>query len=164
MNQRAQIYTVIGCILGVVVVFWMGYGMAISINGSKGFRLPDGDYDAGMKAFIELGCSNCHSVFEEADFARPSEYEDLLVPLGGKVHVVRAYGDLVTAIIHPSESIRPDIQKRYVDVEGRSMMPDLTTQMTTRQMIDIVTYLHPHYEVVLPDYPINYYPYNGVLP
>ncbi len=44
-------------------------------------------------------------------------------------------------------------------------MPDLTRQMTTRQLIDLVTYLEDKYRVVLPDYPTNYYPYGlDVIP
>ncbi|MFO7726582.1 MAG: hypothetical protein R6V45_13680, partial [Oceanipulchritudo sp.] len=75
------------------------------------------------------------------------------------------YGELVTAIIHPSESIRPDVRRTLVDEEGNSIMPDLTRQMTTRQLIDLVTYLEDKYRVVLPDYPTNYYPYGlDVIP
>lgn len=164
MKQRTQIYTVIGCLVGIVLIFLIGFQTARSCSGSKGFRMPDGDYEAGLEAFITLGCSNCHSVSGKEDFARPSEYDDLLVPLGGSVYVVKTYGELVTAIIHPSESIRRDVNDRYVDVEGRSLMPDLTQSMTTRQMIDIVEFLLPHYEVAVPDYPANYYPYTSPMP
>ena len=161
MNQRARFYTVIGFVIGIILIFWFGFGMARYSCGAKGFRLPPGDAGEGLVAFIELGCSNCHSVEGEEAFARTEEYEGLLVPLGGKVRVVKTYGELVTSIIHPSESIRPDINKQYVDVEGRSLMPDLTAKMTTRQLINIVTYLEGHYELLVPEYPANYYPYGG---
>jgi mono/diheme cytochrome c family protein len=114
---------------------------------------------AGKTAFVELQCANCHSVFGEAEFARPPEYAGLVVPLGGEVRVVKTYGELVTAIIHPSESIRPDVHKQYVDAAGNSIMPDYTGRMTTRQLIDIAAYLQQHYEVVIPQQPTNYYPY-----
>ena len=38
-------------------------------------------------------------------------------------------------------------------------MPDYTNTMTTRQLIDLVSYLQDHYKVVIPEQPINYYPY-----
>lgn len=164
MTQRGKFYSFIGCVIGIVLVFFLGFQTARNCDEARGFRLPDGDYDAGAEAFIALGCSNCHSVSGEADFQRPSEYAELVVPLGGTFNVVTTYGELVTAIIHPSESIRPDINDRYVDVEGRSLMPDLTRVMTTRQMIDIVEYLLPHYQVVVPEYPTNYYSYNTPMP
>ena len=164
MTQRAKFYSFIGILAGITLVFILGFQTGRNCDESRGFRLPEGNYDAGLEAFIALGCSNCHSVSGEDDFQRPSEYADLVVPLGGTYNVVKTYGELVTAIIHPSESIRPDVHGRYVDVEGRSLMPDLTQSMTTRQMIDIVDYLLPHYEVIVPEYPANYYTFNSPIP
>jgi sulfur-oxidizing protein SoxX len=125
--------------------------------------LPAGNYEAGLAAFVELGCSSCHSVAGLSEFDRPAEYEGLLVPLGGELRIVKTYGELVTAIIHPTESIRPDIYKQYVDINGKSLMPDLTWQMSARQVIDMVAFLEEHYEVMTPEYPANYYPYGGAV-
>ncbi|HSH09707.1 MAG TPA: hypothetical protein VK995_04930 [Oceanipulchritudo sp.] len=146
-------------IVGLVVVFFLGYSLRLGSNQARGFSLPPGDSAAGYQAFVDLRCSNCHSVFGEEAFSRPPEYADLLVPLGGEVRVVKTYGELVTAIIHPSESIRPDVHRKYVTLEGKSIMPDYTNLMTTRQLIDLVTYLQEHYKVVIPQQPTNYYPY-----
>jgi hypothetical protein len=85
--------------------------------------------------------------------------EGLDVHLGGQVRMVKTYGELVTAIIHPDESIRPDVMKKYDLPDGKTLMPDYTSKMTTRQMIDLVTFLQSHYEVAVPEYPSNYYPY-----
>lgn len=162
MKQRAQFYAAIGFVLGFIFVFWIGWTLSRSLSDARGFRLPAGDSTAGAVTFVELGCSNCHTVYGVSDFDRPPQYNDLLVQLGGQVRVVKSYGELVTAIIHPSETIREEVGKRYVDIEGNSLMPDLTKQMTTRELIDLVSFLEAHYEVTLPEYPSNYhYPYGG---
>lgn len=152
----------------LVLAFLIGFGTALRTtthDPARGFRLPPGDDDAGMEAFVELGCVSCHSVKNSTRFPLPASPADWHVMLGGEVGVIKTYGELVTAIIHPSESIRPDVRRTLVDEEGKSIMPDLTGQMTTRQLIDLVTYLQHEYEVVLPDYPINYYPYSlDVIP
>jgi hypothetical protein len=145
-----------------VLVFLIGYntGMRMGIEDpGRGFRLPPGDREAGIAAFGELGCMQCHSVHNSREFPLPEEPQAWHVTLGGTVGRVKTYGELVTAIIHPSASIRPDVRETLVDSEGRSIMPDLTRKMTTRQMIDLATYLQGEYKVVLPEYPSNYYPY-----
>jgi hypothetical protein len=157
--MKRTIAIVAGVGLLILMVFWAGYGVGGHQGEARGFRLPTGDSEAGLKAFVDLGCYNCHSVAGEAEFERPPEYEGLIVPLGGKVRVVKTYGELVTAIIHPKESIRPDEYDKYVDESGESLMPDLTAVMKTRELIDLVTYLQDHYEVVIPRYPSNYNPY-----
>ena len=161
MKERSVFYAAIGLVVGALLIFWLGWSLARNSTGATGFRLPDGDSAQGAIAFVELGCSNCHSVYGLAEFDRPAEYQDLLVELGGQIRVGKTYGELVTSIIHPSESIREDVGKRYVDVNGNSLMPDLTTQMTTRELIDLVAFLEAHYEIVMPSFPSNYYPYQG---
>jgi hypothetical protein len=151
MKQRAQFYAAIGFALGFILVFWIGWTLSLNLNEARGFRLPAGDATVGAVTFVEVGCSNCHSVYGVSE-----------VQLGGQVRMVKSYGELVTAIIHPSETIREEVGKRYVDMEGNSLMPDLTKQMTTRELIDLVSFLEAHYEVMLPEYPSNYhYPYGG---
>ena len=76
---------------------------------------------------------------------------DLMVPLGGALHKVKTYGQLATAIIHPSESILK-ADDRYVDTSGNSLMSNYSTVMTVQQMTDIITFLQEHYEIVKPAY------------
>lgn len=150
-------------ILGLAVAYWAGYNTSETLQryeGVAGFRLPPGDTENGMAAFARLGCVACHSVSGSEAYPTPEEPVAHHVVLGGRVHVVKTYGELVTAIIHPSESIRPDVRTTLVDEQGRSIMPDLTGRMTTRQLIDLVTWLEDQYEVTIPEYPRNYYPYD----
>lgn len=167
-NQIKPVPILLTSALALLVAFLIGYGTAlrtVTHDPAKGFRLPPGDVEAGMEAFAELGCVSCHSVKNSTRFPLPESPAEWHVMLGGEVGVIKTYGELVTAIIHPSESIRPDVRRSLVNEEGNSIMPDLTRQMTTRQMIDIVTYLQPEYKVVLPDFPTNYYPYSlDVMP
>jgi sulfur-oxidizing protein SoxX len=147
---------------GLVLVFWMGYCASMRVMRYEevaGFRLPPGDALAGEHAFHELGCAQCHSVSGSTVYRRPADASELHVVLGGPVHVVKTYGELVTAIIHPDESIRPDVLRKMAEEDPHTPMPDLTRKMTTRQMIDLVTYLQAQYKVQLPEYPRNYYPY-----
>lgn len=147
---------------GLVLIFWMGYCTSMRVMRYEqvaGFRLPPGDALAGEHAFHELGCASCHSVAGSKVYPKPADPNAFHVVLGGPVHVVKTYGELVTAIIHPDESIRPDVLKKMAEADPHTPMPDLTRKMTTRQMIDLVTYLQGQYRVELPEYPRNYYPY-----
>lgn len=164
MKKSTQNVVVAGLLIavGLILVFWLGFSSAMQVvrhEQSAGFRLPPGSTEGGKTAFAELGCVNCHSVAGSAEFTGPTDPEQLHVVLGGEVRVVKTYGELVTAIIHPNESIRPDVREKLLDPEGNSIMPDLTRQMTTRQMIDLATYLQGQYKVALPRYPTNFYPY-----
>lgn len=149
-------------IVGIILVFWLGYTTSrnvLNMDEAAGFRLPPGDEEAGKVAFVELGCINCHSVAGSEQFPETDEPGKLHIVLGGEVRLPKTYGELVTAVIHPEESIRPELRKQIMEQNGGALMPDLTQQMTTRQMIDIVTWLQHQYKVILPEYPSNYYPY-----
>jgi mono/diheme cytochrome c family protein len=125
-----------------------------------GYRIPAGDPEQGELAFEELNCIRCHTVQGVDRFAvdRPDEY-GLTVALGGKVNRVKTYGELITAIVHPSGYIRPDIRRMYDLPEGESPMPDYSTAMTTGQLRDLASFLEQHYEVRMPEPPVNYSPY-----
>ena len=132
-------------------------GQRLSMD--EGFRMPEGDATAGAEAFAQLQCAQCHTVDGVDRFSVVAIQDGLDVHLGGEVRVVKSYGELVTAIIHPNESIRPDVLRRYDLPGGKTLMPDYTGKMTTRQLVDLVTFLQEHYEVAIPEYPSNYYPY-----
>ena len=149
-------------VIGVIFVFWVGYTTSrnvMSMDEAAGFRLPSGDAEAGKAAFRELQCMSCHSVAGSEEFPVVDESGKMHVVLGGEVRLRKTYGELVTGVIHPMESISPAYRKELMGKTGVTLMPDLTRQMTTRQMIDIVTWLQEQYQVVLPEYPSNYYPY-----
>jgi mono/diheme cytochrome c family protein len=164
MKNSTMVIALLAVLLGLFIVLNIMTSPGPGGYQEKGFRLPPGDALAGEEAFAALNCAECHTVYESARFDTLPEDQNLHVELGGEVHVVKSYGELVTAIIHPSESIRKDEYAKYVDADGNSTMPDLTNQMTTRQLIDLVTYLQEHYDVVLPELPDNYYPNTYGMP
>ena len=129
------------------------FGCSPGPKSSSGFRLPDGDVEAGKAAFVEAGCLSCHAVegveFEDATSGA------LEVRLGGKVRRVRTYGELVTAIINPSHDIASKAEGAVTE-DGASAMPDYNETMTVQQMIDMVAFLQSTYEKYLPQ---DYDPY-----
>jgi hypothetical protein len=114
-----------------------------------GFRLPDGDAAAGRQAFVALGCNACHEVA-----GVPIEYLEGIahVQLGGKTTHLRTYGELVTSIINPSHKIAPRHREAGAVLEGESVMTYLYLNqiMTVQELVDLVAFLQPTYDVVPP--------------
>ena len=158
-QNRRGVAILILALLFLVSLFMNLVQLGQRMSMDVGFRMPAGEEMAGQEAFASLDCTRCHTVVGVDRFSEVDVDQGLEVPLGGPVHVVKTYGELVTAIIHPDESIRPDVMQKYDLENGLSLMPDYTTRMTTRQMIDLVTFLENHYQVEKPDFPSNYYPY-----
>ena len=147
-------------LLAFVAILLLGNILMRSVNVGKespaGFVLPLGDAEQGKQAFVELSCVNCHSV-EGVVFADvPMDQPKPFVALGGEKAKVTTYGQLVTAIIHPSEGIL-DQNPYFADPEGASLMPNLRETMTVQQMADLVSFLTEHYSVRIPDYESMYY-------
>jgi hypothetical protein len=118
-------------------------------ESSFGFRLPDGDAAAGRQAFVELRCNSCHEVS-----GVPIEYLGGIarVPLGGKTTRVRTYGELVTSIINPSHKIAPPYRDGGATAAGESLMSYayLNEVVTVQQLVDLVAFLQPTYQVEQP--------------
>lgn len=115
-------------------------------KSSEGFRLPDGDAKKGEQAFLDLKCNRCHAV-EGVELPAPRVFK---LTLGGETARVKTYGELVTSIINPSHVLSEEYKKQLVDAK-ESPMPDLTQDMSARQVIDLVAFLQPHYK--LPETP-----------
>jgi sulfur-oxidizing protein SoxX len=130
---------------------------ACSPESPYGFRLPDGDAAAGRQAFVDLRCNSCHEVIGVA-----IEYREGLahVTLGGRTTRVKTYGELVTSIINPSHKIAPLHRDDGALPDGQSIMSAayLNDVMTVRQLVDLVAFLQPTYEVVQPP-PTTWYIY-----
>lgn len=130
---------------------------ACSAESPFGFRLPDGDAVAGRQAFLDLRCNSCHEVRDVA-----VEYREGLahVTLGGETTRVKTYGELVTSIINPSHRIAPP-NRDAVLPGGQSIMSAayLNEVMTVQQLVDLVAFLQPTYEVVPPPVPARWYVY-----
>lgn len=138
-------------LVAVVALLVAGCGK----TSSFGFRLPDGNADAGQAAFADLGCGQCHTIAG----SESSTDDARTVVLGGEVKRVRTYGELVTSIINPSHKISGDTLDPALLIDGRSAMESvgLNEVMSVAQLVDLVAYLQPLYEVPTPDYdPYDY--------
>jgi sulfur-oxidizing protein SoxX len=123
----------------------------------KGFRLPDGDPIAGREAFVYMHCNQCHTIVGEELPAIPMA-DPPFVELGGPVTRVKTYGELVTAIINPSHKLAEGYPEDLVAVDGVSKMYVYNGYMTVQELIDIVMFLQPHYDVVVPEFHYRVYP------
>lgn len=151
-------------IVGILLIFLAGhstgYRSAMQAD-ARGFQLPPGDVEAGKAVFESYGCQQCHTVRGSREFAIPTNTEAAHIMLGGRVRVMKPCGELVTSIIDPQESVKPDAPDEMLGPEGQSTMPDLTARMTTRELADLVAFLRSHYEIEVAEYPDGrpYYPY-----
>ena len=127
-------------------------------TSGAGFRLPDGDPEAGAATFVALQCNSCH-VISNYELPPPAEKGPVEVTLGGEVTRVRTYGELVTSIINPSHKLVRWYPKEQVSRDGKSLMPLFNDRMTVRQLINLVAFLQPHYDVVVPRYEYPEYQY-----
>lgn len=118
-------------------------------KSGRGFVFPEGDMARGQKAFVELKCYECHRVDGVADLPPPTAAPGKVVLLGGEVDALRTYGDLVTAVIHPSQALTGGLPGPAGQV---SSMPQANATMTVGQMLDIVTFLQPRYRRLEPLY------------
>ena len=111
---------------------------------SAAFHLPaDGDAERGQAAFVTLGCNSCHEV-AGVDLPRPTVQPPVPVLLGGTVDRRLTDAYMVTELIDPSYRLAP-YPKDQISSGGQSRMPHYSTQMTVRQLTDIVAFLQAHY-------------------
>jgi len=124
----------------------------------KGFSLPEGNAMAGRETFLYMQCTQCHTIEDESLPLVPG-YEPY-VELGGPVTRVKTYGELVTAIINPSHKLADGYAEEQVaeGEDGESRMYVYNGYMTVQELIDLVAYLQPHYEVVVPAFQYRVYP------
>lgn len=124
----------------------------------RGFSLPRGDPEAGLVAFQALRCTDCHAA--RGAPLRDAEESDIQFPLGGPSTRVKTYASLVTSIINPSHRLSVRYPRSESAEDGESRMPVYNDVMTVQELIDIVAYLQPQYEliVVSPNTYETYYP------
>ena len=123
----------------------------------RGFSLPTGNALNGKEAFIYMHCHECHSIAGE-ELPALAMSEPPFVELGGKVTRVKTYGELVTAIINPSHKLASGYPIDTISNNGESRMPVYNGYMTVQELIDIVSFLQPHYNVYVPSYEYRIYP------
>lgn len=115
------------------------------------FPIEEGDIDAGMQAFIDHQCHDCHSV---AGVRLPAlaGASDVMLELGGETVYVRSYAELVTSIINPNHAISEKYRDQRLlegalPLESPMPMPHIDN-MTVRQLIDLVAFLDSRYELI----------------
>ena len=142
----------------VISALLMLAGCTLGPDSPRGFALPKGDPEAGKAAFVELRCNDCHSA--EGVALRDIEESDIHFALGGKSARVTTYAELLTSIVNPSHRLSPRVSKKVSEEDGKSRMPVYNDIMTVQELIDIVAYLQPQYEVVVvsPNTFETYYP------
>jgi sulfur-oxidizing protein SoxX len=130
-----------------------------SVKSGRRFVFPEGNSAWGHKAFVDMGCTQCHKVEGVTDLPAPTASPEKVVILGGRVARLRTYGDLVTSIIHPNQSLSGKLPERASYKDGReSPMKAVNDTMTVTQLLDIVTFLQPHYKELQPIYDGSYLP------
>lgn len=145
-------------LLLAAVVFSLLAGCPRSPESAAGFRLPDGDPLIGRATFVEMQCNQCHTIKDE-DFPVVPNADPPYVVLGGKVTRVRTYGELVTSIINPSHKISRAYPEELVSSDGESKMYVYNDIMTVTQLTNLVAYLQPQYDVIVPDRQFRHYGY-----
>jgi L-cysteine S-thiosulfotransferase len=123
-------------------------GCAPDTKSGRGFHMPGGDVTRGKVAFVQLGCTECHRV-SGIELGAGHATPRVVVHLGGDVSRRRTYGDLVTAIIHPSRD-RSDLVTSSTEEGPLLEMRDFTREMTVAQLMDVVTFLEPTYRQAVP--------------
>ena len=134
-------------------------GCETGLKSSAGFRLPDGDPEQGREAFVALECNSCHTI-KSMTLPVAASPGPVTIELGGDVRHVKSYGELVTSVINPSHVIARKYSKPEVAPEGESLMRIYNDVMTVRQLIDLVAFLQPTYNVVVPELEYRMYTYD----
>ena len=120
-----------------------------AMMSSKGFRLPEGDATVGREVFLYMQCHQCHSISGEELPVIPGQ-EPPYVALGGPVSKVKTYGQLITSIINPTHKLATGYAEEVVAEDGESKMYIYNEHMTVQELVDLVMYLQPHYDVIVP--------------
>ena len=131
--------------LGLAVL--VGSGCSRDPKSGRGFVFPEGDLAQGKSTFESLKCYECHTVKGVGDLPAPTVTADKVIQLGGEMATVKTYGALATAIIHPAYAKTAYASGRGPEDDG---MPTLNETMTVKELVDIVTFLQPHYTLVNP--------------
>jgi sulfur-oxidizing protein SoxX len=132
------------CMLTAVVATMSG--CESGPESPRGFSLPEGDASNGKMVFIKYQCLSCHQLkgVEQPDII---DNPALSIKLGGKSTFVKRYAELVTSIINPSHKIARGYPKSLVEVDGVSTMRNYNDMMTVTELVDLVVFLQPHYEL-----------------
>jgi len=133
------------CLFSLAATMLVGCGSGP--DSPQGFSLPKGDVSNGQAVFLKYQCLSCHELtgIEQPD---SMDNPELSVRLGGTSNFVKTYADLVTSIINPSHKISRAYPRAMVQTDGVSKMTVYNDVMTVTELVDVVTFLQPYYELV----------------
>jgi len=124
-------------------------------SAQTGFRFPGGDAEAGRAAFERLNCVQCHRV-TGVDLAEPKGKRRLDLVLGIEPRFARSYEGLVVAITNPrhviNEQYRAILSQPELEGGIEPFMPELSVEMSARDLMDLVAFLDSVYRESLPAY------------
>ena len=126
---------------------------------ARGFRLPEGNTERGKAAFLQMNCHRCHTVAGIV-LPNPDSPSPIMLELGGVVRKAKTYGELVTSVIRSQHIVSTEHLAKLgegMEPDTSAPMPSFNDTMTVAQMIDVVTFLHEHYQKAPP--PGVNYPY-----
>tara|TARA_R110002167_G_scaffold50547_3_gene147034 strand:+ start:26347 stop:26802 length:456 start_codon:yes stop_codon:yes gene_type:complete len=115
-------------------------------DSPRGFSLPKGDVQAGEAVFMKYQCLSCHTlegVLQEGIHKNP----EISVALGGKTRQTITYAELVTSVINPSHKLASRYLIADVSTEGTSKMTVFNDVMTVTELVNLVAFLQPKYEL-----------------
>lgn len=122
---------------------------------SKGFRFPGGEVENGREAFIALNCIQCHTV-AKTELPDPKTPRRIELNLGGQLRFATNYEKLVVAMTNPRHVVAEQYRAILTRAEAAGgidpVMPDLTRDMSARQLMDLAAFLDSAYKAALPDY------------
>lgn len=125
---------------------------------TEGFRFRGGNPEDGQKAFTTLNCMGCHSV-RSVNVQRPSEKGWIDLELASELRFVKSYEDIILAITNPRHVMNEQYRAILTDAELQGgidpLMPDLTDDMSAKQLMDLTAFLHQVYTRELPGYGIK---------
>lgn len=115
------------------------------------FMPPSGDAARGREVFIEYACYNCHTI-PDVDLPEREAEPPMVFSLGLRLHRVRSYGELLTAVLDPDHAVSPKFVsalKAAGEDPAAAQMPDFTEEMTVAELVDVVEFLDKEYSRLL---------------
>lgn len=111
-----------------------------------GFSLPKGDASKGEQVMLKHQCLDCHTL---NGYDNDKQHADITekLPLGGKSTEIVSYSELVTSVINPSHKFSRKLPLDNVQNEGQSKMISFNDVMTVTELVDLVSFLQPKYEL-----------------
>ena len=130
-------------ILAVLMIFCFTNSLVFAnrdegMTPADGFFLPQGNAQAGERAFARLKCNSCHWVQNNIDLNVP--VAEKVGPMLGSKQAGYSPGWIANSIVSPSHTIAINSGG---EAEGSelSRMGDFRDTMTVRELTDIVTYI-----------------------